>query len=131
MKPLWKNKVAIGLTALALSCSVVLGAPAEATSRAALQNTSTSTTEVLQITQWGAGSYFATLEWPIVPGATQYLIYKTGSIRPKWRLFYITPSTVNSKTVSDKPGAIAIYRLAALVNSKEVPIGRVTYLPTR
>lgn len=131
MKPLWKNKVAIWLTALALSFSVVLGAPAEANNKPTSQSASASTAQVVRITQQGVGSYFATLEWPIVPRATEYRIYKTGSIRPKWRLFYIAPSVANKMIVSDKPGAIAIYRLSALVNSREVPMGEVVYFPKR
>lgn len=132
MKTLWRNKVAIGVAALALTGSVMLGAPAEATNKPASNGTSvSSTSQVVRVTQQGKGSYFGLLEWPFVASATEYRIYKTGSIRPRWRLFYITPPSVTSKIVSDKPAAVAIYRLFAVVNSKEVFMGEVVYIPRR
>lgn len=132
MKTTWIYKVAIGVATLALSGSVMLGAPAQATNKATSNQTSVSaTSEVVRVTQQGRGSYFGNLEWPAVVGATEYRIYKTGSIRPKWRLFYITPPSVTSKIVSDKPAVVAIYRLFALVNSREVFMGEVVYIPKR
>jgi len=132
MKTVWKKKLAIGIAALALSGSVVLGVPAEATNRTLSSETNVSaSTEVVRVTQQGKGSYFGLLEWPSVASATEYRIYKTGSIRPRWRLFYITPPQVTSKIVSDKPTAVAIYRLFALVNSREVFMGEFVYIPRR
>jgi len=132
MKTTWMYKVAIGVATLALSGSVMLGLPAEATNKTTSNATSaTATTEVVRVTQQGKGSYFGLLQWPSVANATEYRIYKTGSIRPKWRLFYITAPSVTSKIVSDKPAAIAIYRLYALVNSREVFMGEVVYIPRR
>lgn len=132
MNIVWKNKVAIGIAALALTGSIILGAPAEAANKTLSDGTSvTATTEAVRVTQHGKGSYFGTLQWPSVANATEYRIYKTGSIRPRWRLFYITSAQVTSKVVSDKPAAIAIYKLFALVNSREVFMGEFIYIPRR
>jgi hypothetical protein len=132
MKTLWINKVAIGVVTLALSGSVMLGAPAQANNKALSNGTSVSaTSEVVRVTQQGKGSYFGLLQWPSVANATEYRIYKTGSIRPSWRLFHIAPARVTSRIVSDRPAVVAIYRLFALVNSREVFMGEVVYIPKR
>jgi quinol-cytochrome oxidoreductase complex cytochrome b subunit len=81
------------------------------------------------VTQEGPGSYFATLEWEPLDEASGYRIYKTGSIRPSWRLFWVTGIENISRTVSDKPGAIAIYRVMALVGSREIEVGSFEYYP--
>lgn len=90
-----------------------------------------STAGTVRVTQDAVGSFTAILEWPAVAGATEYRIYKTGSIRPYWRLFWIAPRTSNRHSVADKPGAIAIYRVAALVKNREIDLGSFTYIPKR
>jgi hypothetical protein len=87
--------------------------------------------DTVRVTQQGPGSLFALLEWPAVAGATEYRIFKTGSIRPKWRLFWITPSSLTQHTISDKPRSIAIYRVVALVNNREKDLGEFIYRPLR
>ena len=72
----------------------------------------------------------AILQWSSIPGASQYQIFKTGTIRPSWRLFYVYPSSITSITIFDKPGSIAIYKIVAVVNSKEVFLGEAIYEPT-
>jgi len=86
--------------------------------------------QFVRVYQEAPGSYFGTLEWSSMPGATEYRIYKTGTIRPSWRLFYVYPTSITNITISDKPGAIAIYKLVAVVNSQEVLIGEAIYRPT-
>jgi len=78
----------------------------------------------------GNGTGEAVLQWSFTPRATEYRIYKTGTIRPSWRLFYVYPPTVTSITIFDKPGAIAIYKIMVVVNSEETFLGEVTYRPT-
>lgn len=78
----------------------------------------------------GDGIGEAILQWPPVLGASQYQIFKTGTIRPSWRLFYIYPSSITSITIFDKPGSIAIYKIVAIVDSKEVFLGEAIYEPT-
>lgn len=82
------------------------------------------------VTQNGEGSFFGRLSWTSVEGASQYQIYKTGSIRPSWRLFWTSSSSATYRNISDKPGEIAIYRVVALVDGKEVLLGEVVYQPT-
>jgi hypothetical protein len=72
----------------------------------------------------------AVLQWFTISGGTEYRIYKTGTIRPTWRLFYVYPPSITSITVFDKPGAIAIYKIMAVVNGKEVFLGEAIYEPT-
>jgi hypothetical protein len=72
----------------------------------------------------------AVLQWSSIPGATEYRIFKTGTIRPSWRLFYVYPSSITSITIFDKPGAIAIYKIMVVVDSKETLLGEVVYKPT-
>ena len=128
----WKILTVLGLSTLVLSSSVALVAPAQAVGRESLlASTVATSSEAVKITQQAPGSSRATLEWTLTPKATEYRIYKTGSIRPSWRLFAISPANVTSRKVVDLPGAIAIYRVMAVVNSKEVLVGRVTYTPTR
>lgn len=82
------------------------------------------------VTQAEPGSPFGLLTWTQVDGAQSYKIYKTGSIRPGWRLFWTTDQNGYKRTISDKVGAIAIYRVTAVVNGSEVEIGEFQYEPT-
>lgn len=84
----------------------------------------------VSITQWEPGKGFASLEWAQVDGASSYRIYKTGSIRPGWRLYWTTDENGHIKTVTDAIGAIAIYRVTAVVGGSEVELGEVQYEPT-
>jgi hypothetical protein len=87
------------------------------------------TVDVSQVTpENGLGE--AILQWSSIPGATEYRIYKTGTIRPSWRLFYMYPSSITSITIFDQPGSIAIYKIMAVVNFKENLIGEAIYEPT-
>lgn len=87
--------------------------------------------QAVSISQWRPGSLLATLQWTPAPEASSYRIYKTGSIRPKWRLFAIMPAASAGRTVADRPGAIAIYRVMAVIDAKEVLVGEVIYQPVR
>ena len=78
----------------------------------------------------GKGVGEAVLRWYLVPGGTEYRVYKTGTIRPTWRLFYIYPPSITSITVFDKPGSIAIYKIMAVVNGKEKFLGEAIYHPS-
>jgi hypothetical protein len=121
-----KHKKAIGtlLTVLLLS--------APTTPSPALGNTNPTPAGNVWVTQEGGpGSVFGLLEWTPIAGATSYRIHKTGSIRPYWRLFWVMPGEYTSFKVSDKPGAIAVYRVTAVVNSREVLVGRFNYKPLR
>lgn len=128
-----RNKVTAGLAAVALSLSIGLVAPAEATNRYPVQQSaSVSVSTPVVVTQTGgAGSHFGLLQWAPIAGATEYRIHKTGSIRPYWRLFFVAPASMTRLEVSDKPGAIAVYRVTAMVDSREVLVGRFNYRPTR
>lgn len=87
---------------------------------------------IVQITQIDEDGYpVGLLEWTSVAGATEYRIYKTGSIRPTWRLFYILPTDFSSLKVYDKVGSVAVYRVMAVVNSNEVFVGRALFRPKR
>ena len=77
----------------------------------------------------GNGTGEAVLQWSSIPGISEYRIYKTGTIRPSWRLFYIYPPSITSITIFDKPGAIAIYKIMVVVDSEETLLGEVTYRP--
>jgi len=59
------------------------------------------TVSVSQVTP-GTGIGEAVLQWSSIPGATEYRIFKTGTIRPSWRLFYIYPSSITSITIFDQ-----------------------------
>ena len=83
------------------------------------------------VVQSAPGSFFGTLQWKPIDGASSYQIYKTGSIRPGWRKFTSVPFGLNKITVSDKPGSLAVYRVAAIVAGKEVQIGTFKYFPSR
>lgn len=87
------------------------------------------TVTVSQVTP-GNGIGEAVLQWSSIPGVTEYRIFKTGTIRPSWRLFYIYPSSITSITIFDQPGSIAIYKIMAVINSQETLLGEVTYRPT-
>jgi hypothetical protein len=87
------------------------------------------TVGVSQVTT-GTGIGEAVLQWSSIPGATEYRIFKTGTIRPSWRLFYIYPSSVTSITIFDQPGSIAIYKIMVVINYEETLLGEVTYRPT-
>jgi len=78
----------------------------------------------------GNGTGEAVLQWSSIPGISEYRIYKTGTIRPSWRLFYVYPPSITSITIFDQPGAIAIYKIMVVVNSEETLLGEVTYRPT-
>jgi hypothetical protein len=127
------SKLTAGIAAIALSLSLGIVAPAEATTRPnTSQNTSSTSSSPVWVTQiGGAGSLFGQLEWTPIPGATQYLIHKTGTIRPYWRLFWVMPGNMTSMTVTDKPGAIAVYRITAIVDYREVIVGRFNYRPKK
>jgi hypothetical protein len=103
------------------------------TSEAAIVQQPSATQEVgtVTITQVlpGNGVGEAVLRWYLVPGGTEYRVYKTGTIRPTWRLFYIYPPSITSITVFDKPGSIAIYKIMAVVNGKEKFLGEAIYEP--
>ncbi len=86
------------------------------------------TVSVSQVTP-GTGIGEAVLQWSSIPGATEYRIFKTGTIRPSWRLFYVYPSSITSITIFDQPGSIAIYKIMVVVDSKETFLGEVTYRP--
>jgi len=86
------------------------------------------TVSVSQVTP-GTGIGEAVLQWSSIPGATEYRIFKTGTIRPSWRLFYIYPSSITSITIFDQPGSIAIYKIMVVVDFKETFLGEVTYRP--
>lgn len=81
------------------------------------------------VTQNEAGSLFGKVQWTSVEGATEYRIYKTGSIRPSWRLFWVSNSNATYRNVSDAIGAIAIYRVMAVVDGAEVLVGEDRYQP--
>lgn len=88
------------------------------------------TVSVSQVTpENGLGE--AILQWSSIPGITEYRIYKTGTIRPSWRLFYVYPPSVTSITIFDQPGSIAIYKIMVVIDFKETLLGEVTYQPTR
>jgi hypothetical protein len=78
----------------------------------------------------GNGTGEAVLQWSSIPSATEYRIYKTGTIRPSWRLFYVYPPSITSITIFDQPGSIAIYKIMPVINSKEVFMGEAIYEPT-
>lgn len=82
------------------------------------------------VNQDAPGSPFGKVAWSPVEGATQYQIYKTGSIRPGWRLFWSSGANATYRNISDKPGAIAIYKVVAIVGSQEIVLGEIEYRPT-
>ena len=127
------NRLTAGLAAIALAFSVGLVAPAEATNRfTPTQTTSSTAVGSVWVTQTGGlGSVFGLLEWTPISGATKYTIQKTGTIRPYWRLFWIAPAGMTALEVVDQPGAIAVYRVWATVNGREVLVGRFNYRPKR
>ena len=131
-----KSKVLAASAALAVGLSLLTASPAEACEQphptpSPTAEAAVSTTDIVRVTQLTPGSPFALLEWPAVTGATSYRVFKTGTIRPRWRLFAMLPARVTSRTVADKPGAIAIYRVVAVVGSKEVDLGSFTYFPQK
>ena len=131
-----KSKVLAVSAAVAVGLSLLIATPAEACKEphptpSASTATPVSTVDTVRVTQQGPGSLFALLEWPAVAGSTEYRIFKTGSIRPRWRLFWITPRSLTKHTISDKPGSIAIYRVVALVNNREKDLGEFIYRPLR
>jgi hypothetical protein len=83
------------------------------------------------VTQDGDGSPFGRVTWSSVDGADSYQIYKTGSIRPGWRLFWVSPGSATYMNISDEPGSIAIYRVIALVGSESILLGEFEYYPTK
>lgn len=81
------------------------------------------------VTQNSVGSLFGKVKWTAVDGASEYRIYKTGSIRPSWRLFWTGSPESTHRNVSDAIGAIAIYRVVAMVDGREVLVGEARYQP--
>jgi hypothetical protein len=125
------KKIAIsGVLALILVSAMPHSATVLATARESFVGSS-SESQSVSVAQWRPGSLLATLQWAPRVDAMSYRIYKTGSIRPKWRLFAVMPAAAASRTVADRPGAIAIYRVVAVVNSREVLVGEVIYQPVR
>lgn len=127
------NRLTAGLAAIALSLSLGVISPAEATTRVVPTQISTPVpVGSVWVTQTGGpGSVFGLLEWTPIAGATKYTIQKTGTIRPQWRLFWVTPANMTALEVVDQPGAIAVYRVWATVNGREVLVGRFNYRPKR
>lgn len=126
------RKLLAGLASIALSFSLGVISPAQAaTTTAPVTSTTTSSPSVWVTQIGGPGSLFGLLEWKPVSGASKYLIHKTGTIRPYWRLFWVTPASITSMEVTDLPGAIAVYRITAVVNGKEVVLGRFNYRPKK
>ena len=131
-----KSKVLAASAAIAIGLSLITASPAEACEQphptpSPTTTSAPSTADSVRVTQQAAGSPFALLEWPAVTGATSYRIFKTGSIRPRWRLFWISPARATSHTIADMPGSIAIYRVVALVNNREVDLGEFVYRPMK
>lgn len=126
-----RSKVTAILAVIALSLSVSLVSPAEATTRPTRQDTSSTAIETVWVTQKAPGSVFGQLRWVQLPGATEYRIYNAGSFRPSWKLIFIMSSRASKRTIVDLPGTISIYRIMALINSKEVEVGRYIYKPTK
>ena len=131
-----KYKVLAASVAIAIGLSLITASPAEACQEphptpSPTTTSAPSSADSVRVTQQVAGSPFALLEWPAVAGATSYRIFKTGSIRPRWRLFWITPRSLTKHTIADKPGSIAIYRVVALVNNKEKDLGEFIYRPLK
>jgi len=129
-------KVFAAAGAVAIGLSLLTAAPAYAceqphTSPTSSTSTRVSAVDIVRVTQQSPGSLFGLLEWPVAAGATQYMVYKTGSIRPYWRLFFVAPESMNSLQIMDKPGAIAVYRVVAIIGSREVNLGRFNYRPQR
>jgi hypothetical protein len=127
------KKITSVFVVLAVSLSLGLISPASASTSvhttSAAAPSSVANLEVVQL--GGRGSFFGQLRWNQVESATQYRIYKTGTIRPQWRLFaYVSPAA-SRWTVSDKPGVVAVYRVMALVKNREVLVGQVYYFPAR
>ena len=83
----------------------------------------------VSVTQSAPGSGRAVLEWSQIPEAGGYKIYKTGSIRPSWRLYASVSKAAFYRNIIDKPGEVAIYRVVALVDTSEVEIGIFEYYP--
>lgn len=114
-------------------CVAIVLASFVATSAAYGSETPNSQPVVEQVsaTQVGAGSFFGTLSWSPISGASSYTVYKTGSIRPGWRQIASMSSRTTSMTISDKPGSIAIYRVTAVVSGNLVTVGVIKYFPRR
>lgn len=83
----------------------------------------------VRVVQSEPGSTLARLEWSPVDGASGYDIYKTGSIRPYWRIFWRSGPTASYRTVSDSVDAIAVYRVIAKVGGSRILLGEYTYFP--
>lgn len=120
--------VAVLLTAFSLSPA---GACEQPHNSQTVARQPLSSAETVRVTQVSPGSFSGILEWPVTAGATQYYIYKTGTIRPYWRLFWVAPGNMNALEVVDKPGAVAVYRVVAIVDGREVALGRFNYRPRR
>jgi subtilisin family serine protease len=84
----------------------------------------------VMVYQNGAGSYFGTLKWQPLETSSGYRVYKTGSVRPQWRLFRLI-NRATQITISDKPGVVALYRVVAVTSAGEVDLGTIRYSPTK
>jgi hypothetical protein len=126
-----RTKKAVSLLAALTLLSTAYIAPAAGSSRWPSAQSDTAAVGSVQVTQIAPGttSGRGLLEWPAVAGATEYRIYKTGTIRPTWRLVFVVVGTANSRKVVDKIGATAMYRVTALVSSRETPVGSFVYSP--
>lgn len=82
----------------------------------------------VKVTQLEAGSMFATIEWSAVPEAQEYLIYRTGKIRPGWRVLWSVDNLTTSQLIAEEPGSLSIYKVIAIIDSKEVEIAEYRYL---
>lgn len=75
------------------------------------------------------GSNVGTLKWPRIEGSDGYRVYKTTSLKPGWRLHWVAQEDWFERTIVDKVGSTAIYKVFALVGGKEVEVGRFQYEP--
>lgn len=126
------NRFAASLAAVALSLSLGLVSPAQAASGGPVSKSVTATTEqAIWVTQEKPGSRFALLQWIPLPGATEYRIYNALSYRPTWKLIFIAPATSTNRNIVDRPGTVSVYRIVAVVNGKEVNMGRYYYYPKK
>lgn len=83
------------------------------------------------VTQREPGSIFATIEWSTYPEADKYLIYRTGQIKPGWRVLWDVDNLTTSQLIAEEPGYISIYRIVALVGTEEIEIGEFKYRPAK
>lgn len=131
MSNLLKFKKALAFfAALALLASAYV-APAYGSTKPLYTQGSDTAIGSVQVTQVAPGttSGRGLLEWTAVAGATEYRVYKTGTIRPTSRLVFVVAGAFTSKRIVDMIGATARYRVTALVNFREVLVGSFIYSP--